>query len=128
MCLKQEQQEHKLRSKNTIFFEEHVFFVVNHPTLPRKLKNQNIFFSLFLHFLSNQTHRITQIYKTQQHAHRFTKHKDIQQLLSRFFHILITNTKTFKDSNHKDLQQTQRTYTPSTKFTNPTKQTQMKTK
>ena len=81
-----------------------------------------------INYSNLQTHKITQIYKTQRHAHSFTEHKDIHQLLSQFFHILITNTKTFKDSNHKDFQQTQRPYTPSSKLTDPTKQTQMKTK
>ena len=81
-----------------------------------------------INYSNLQTHKITQIYKTQRHAHSFTEHKDIHQLLSQFFHILITNTKTFKDSNHKDFQQTQRPYTPSSKLRDPTKQTQMKTK
>ena len=53
---------------------EHVFFPVNHVlhflpqmTLPIKLKNLDFF---FLHFLSYQTHKITQIYKIQIHAHK----------------------------------------------------------
>ena len=47
-----------------------------------------------INYSNLQTHKITQIYKTQRHAHSFTEHKDIHQLLSQFFHILITNTKT----------------------------------
>ena len=79
MCLEQEQQEHRLRSKNTIFFEEHVFFAVNHPTLPRKLKNQNFFF--LFSYISLATKPIESL--------RFTKHNNMPTDLQ--------NTKTFNN-------------------------------
>ena len=37
--------------------------------LAQKIKN-SIFTFLFLHFLNNQTHKITQIYKIKRHAHK----------------------------------------------------------
>ena len=58
---------------------EHMFFLVNHVlhflpqlTLPIKLKNLDF---IFLHFLSNQTYKITHIYKIQRHAHRNLQNK-----------------------------------------------------
>ena len=67
-----------MKRKELFFFSfilknsEHVLFPVNHVlhflsqlTLPIRLKNLDF---LFLHFLSNQTHKITQIYKIQRHA------------------------------------------------------------
>ena len=80
---------------------EHAFFPVNHvlhflpqQTLPRNLKYQKKI-SLFLYFHSNETHKISQIYK----------HKDMPTDLQ--------NTKTFNNYSvilshfhykHKDLQ------------------------
>ena len=61
---------------------ENVFF----PTNLANLNNQ-FFFSLLLYFLSKKTHKINQIsnLQTQSHVHRFTKHKDIQQLFCHSF-------------------------------------------
>ena len=73
-----------------------------------------------MYFLSNETHKITQIrftnIKTYPQIYKSQRNSTIaQSILSHF----ITNTKIFKDSKH--LQQTQSTYTPSSKFTDPSK-------
>ena len=45
-------------------------FSFSSPTnLAQKIKNSRLSF-IFLHFLSNQTHKITQIYKIKRHAHQ----------------------------------------------------------
>ena len=45
-------------------------FSFSSPTnLAQKIKNSRLSF-IFLHFLNNQTHKITQIYKIKRHAHK----------------------------------------------------------
>ena len=66
--------------------------------LAQKIKNSKFIF-LFLHFLSNRTHKITQIYKIKRHAHKnlqnkTQKHSTVTQSHStRFSYALKPNTK-----------------------------------
>ena len=86
---------------------EHVFFSINHvlhffPTnFAQKFKKSKFFFS---YFLSNETHKISQIYKHKdiptdlQNTKTFNNYSVIpfqKKITLSFFHIPITNTKTW---------------------------------
>ena len=59
----------------------------------------------------------------------FKKFNVVCRLIELANDIMFENRNGLKtDENHKDFQQTQRPYTPSSKLTDPTKQTQIKTK
>ena len=66
--------------------------------LAQKIKNSQFIF-LFLHFLNNQIHKITQIYKIKRHAHKNLQNKTqrhstvTQSHSTRFSYALKPNTK-----------------------------------
>ena len=83
-----------MKNLEHVFFPLIMFFIFFPANLAQKFKKSIYFFSLFLYFLSNETHKISQIYK---HKDKLT---DLQ------------NTKTFNNYSiilshshykHKDL-------------------------